>query len=226
MNTVNQLAAANYPLRATAFAIALTTTAPAVLADHPGYVTSSSNEVVRTDFGECVHTRQWTEAMRTPECGGQQAAVEPPPQPVIEQAAFEPAPRPIETLTLDARTLFEFDKAQLRPGAREELDKLAQRMKGQVHVLFVNITGHADRIGDPQYNLMLSKERAEAVAQYLQNHTDLREAKFQIQGMGESQPVVECDGTNRTSSLIECLEPNRRVEIEVSLQQPAQSDQP
>lgn len=204
---------------------ALLTTAPAH-AEHPGYVVDSEDQVVRSGFGECVHTSRWSPELRVPECGGQQAAAEPAPEPTTEHAAFEPEKRPLETLTLDARTLFAFDKAELRPEAREQLDALARRMSGQSQVLFINITGHADRIGDPDYNRMLSKERATAVADYLQQHTDLRTSKFQLQGVGESQPLVECDATGSNTALIQCLEPNRRVEIEVSLQQPATTTSP
>jgi OOP family OmpA-OmpF porin len=161
--------------------------------------------------------------LEIPECGGQQVAQAPTPEPVTRQAPIE-TPRPLETLTLDARTLFEFDKATLQPAARGKLDELAQRMNSQADVLFVNVTGHADRIGSSEYNEQLSKQRAAAVADYLQNNTDLRTAKFQVTGAGESKPVVECEGSETGKALIDCLEPNRRVEVEVSLTQPAQSD--
>jgi outer membrane protein OmpA-like peptidoglycan-associated protein len=34
-------------------------------------------------------------------------------------------------------------------------------------------------------------------------------------GAGERYPVVHCEGTRTTPALVECLQPNRRVEIEV-----------
>ncbi|CAN7744752.1 MULTISPECIES: hypothetical protein [unclassified Variovorax] len=38
-------------------------------------------------------------------------------------------------------------------------------------------------------------------------------------GMGERQPVVQCPGTVKTAALVSCLQPNRRVEIEVAGEQ-------
>ena len=219
------------PLRTTLTGLSATGIVAALLlagvahADQPGYLTTQRDNVVRSGFGECVHTRQWTPELRSVECGGQQAAAQPAPAPETETAAFEPQPQPIETLTLDAQTLFEFDKAVLREDARGTLDELAQRMQGRAHVLFVGITGHTDRIGDPGYNRDLSQRRAQAVADYLQNHTDLRDSRFQVQGMGEAQPVVACE-TASGNDLITCLQPNRRVDIEVSLQQPASGSAP
>lgn len=181
---------------------------------------TASDSVVQSGFGEWVHTSHWRPELKTPECGGQQAAV--PPEPQTQQAAFE-TPRPMETLTLDARTLFEFDKATLQPAARDKLDELAERMGSQAEALFVNVTGQADRIGTREYNESLSKQRAAAVTDYLQTHTKLRSAKFQVVGAGESQPVVKCEGTGPNINLLDCLEPNRRVEVEVSLVQPAEA---
>lgn len=182
-----------------------------------GYVVDSSDNIVRNNFGECVHTSSWKPELGIEECGEK-------PTTVIEAAPIEqpapPPPRP-EKITLDAETLFGFDKATLRPEARATLDDLATRITRETKVLYISITGHADRIGSSEYNERLSTERAHAVTDYLQQHTDLRDSKFQVRGMGETQPVVECPEAGARAELIKCLAPNRRVEIEVSLQQPA-----
>lgn len=187
-------------------------------ATQPGYVTDSSNSVVRNSARECVHTSSWRPELGTVECGEREAVAQtPPPEPT--PAPPPPPPQP-ETITLDAKTLFGFDKSTLRPEARTKLDELARRITQQTRVLDINVTGHADRIGSEAYNQRLSEERAQAVADYLQANTDLRESKFQVQGVGETQPVVACE-SERGNALIDCLEPNRRVVIEVSAQQPA-----
>lgn len=218
----------NYPtpqskaLLLSSLAVLILTAAAPSRSDHPGYAEDSTDTVVRTGSGGCLHTNRWRPELEIPECGGQPVAVAPTPEPATEQAAFE-TPRPLETLTLDTRTLFEFDEATLQPAARAKLDELAQRMNSQADVIFVNVTGHADRIGSSEYNEQLSRQRAAAVTDYLQNHTNLRTAKFQVIGAGESKPVVEC-AESRPAALIDCLEPNRRVEVEVSLTQPVQAD--
>lgn len=197
--------------------VVLATAASAsVSAAQPGYVTDSSGTVVRDSSRDCVRTGTWTPDSVIEECGGKKKVVAqtPPPAP-----APAPAPRP-EVITLDAKALFGFDKATLRPEARVNLDELARRLTQTTRVLNVSITGHADRIGTTAYNQRLSEERAQAVADYLKAHTDLRESKFRVQGVGETQPVVACE-KQHGSALIDCLQPNRRVVIEVSAQEPA-----
>lgn len=191
---------------------------PPVFAKQPGYVTDSSDDVVRNSARECVHTSSWRPELGIVECGEKAAVAE---APAPEPAPPPPAPRP-ETITLDAKALFGFDKATLRPEARAKLDELARRITQQTKVHDISITGHADRIGSTDYNQRLSEERAQAVADYLQSSTDLRESKFQVRGVGESEPVVACE-EQQGDALIDCLQPNRRVVIEVSAQQPAGS---
>jgi OOP family OmpA-OmpF porin len=135
-----------------------------------------------------------------------------PPAPI---AAAPVAPAPvIEKVTLQSDVLFEFDKAELRPAGRDELDQLAERIK-DAQVESVLAVGHADRIGPEQYNEKLSAERAEAVKQYLAQK-GVEQQRVQAQGLGESQPVTgdQCKGV-KGSKLISCLQPDRRVEIEV-----------
>ncbi|MDR2243794.1 MAG: OmpA family protein, partial [Burkholderiales bacterium] len=79
----------------------------------------------------------------------------------------------------------------------------------------VLITGHADRIGSDAYNQGLSERRAETVRAYLVSKgvpTD----RIESLGMGKTQPVThtKCRQTNR-QQLINCLAPDRRVELEV-----------
>jgi OOP family OmpA-OmpF porin len=86
----------------------------------------------------------------------QVAAVEPEPMPVAEPApAPEPSPAPApvvceptsKTLTISAETLFDFDKAELKPEGRAILDnEVVGKMKENPEFEFVLITGHTDRI--------------------------------------------------------------------------------
>jgi len=75
--------------------------------------------------------------------------------------------------------------------------------------------GHADRIGPNQYNEKLSAERAEAVKQYLAQK-GIEQQRVRSEGRGENQPVTgdQCKG-QKGAKLISCLQPDRRVEIEV-----------
>jgi len=73
--------------------------------------------------------------------------------------------------------------------------------------------GHADRLGSETYNQKLSERRADAVRDYLVAKGVPRE-KIETLGVGEKQPVVQCD-QKALKALIECLQPNRRVEVQV-----------
>ena len=102
----------------------------------------------------------------------------------------------------------------LKPEGKAAIDsqvvgKLAQVQKLEV----VLVTGHTDRLGSDAYNQKLSVKRADAVRDYLVGK-GVDKAKIETLGLGEKQPVVQCEQKNR-KELIACLAPNRRVEVQV-----------
>ena len=118
--------------------------------------------------------------------------------------------------TIEADALFAFDRADLNSmnaQGRSRLDQLATTIKGFDQLKGVTVYGHTDRLGDDRYNQGLSQRRAETVRQYLVQ-SGVPAQLISAQGMGESQPVVQCDNANR-AELIRCLAPNRRVEVSV-----------
>jgi OOP family OmpA-OmpF porin len=78
------------------------------------------------------------------------------------------------------------------------------------------ITGHTDRIGDANYNQKLSERRANQVKKYLVSQ-GIEENRLHAVGKGENEPVVDCKGV-RGKKAIECLQPNRRVVVEIEVQ--------
>ena len=199
-----------------------------------GYVTDSSRQGARGAFGQCVRTGFWNPALAEEPCDATaRASLEPvpvaraEPAPVV-QAAPQPAPEPtpivaapprpvLEKVTLSSDVLFEFGKATLRPEGQQKLDDLAGRM-GDASVEEIVAVGHADRIASENYNQKLSEERANAVKVYLIDK-GMSAQLVKAEGKGESQPVAECSkmGPERASNrkLVSCLQPDRRVEIEV-----------
>ena len=176
-----------------------------------GYLTDSTGQVVRNSYGECVHTGFWTPDQAVVGCDGKVAEV------VVVQtefAAVEPAAPQIHQVTLDADTFFAFDRAELRPVARERLELLLGALEGYDDLVSVRIAGHADRIGEASYNRELAMERAAAVKRYLVDRGRLDPDRLEVISRGESDPRVECSGM-RGQDLVECLAPNRRVEIDV-----------
>ena len=137
--------------------------------------------------------------------------------PVIAPA---PAPAPeVQTkhFTLKSDVLFNFNKATLKPEGKQALDQMYTQLsnldpkEGSVVVL-----GFTDRIGSDAYNQGLSEKRAQSVVDYLVSK-GIPADKISARGMGKSNPVTgnTCDGVKAKAALIDCLAPDRRVEIEV-----------
>ena len=138
--------------------------------------------------------------------------VTPPPPPPAPKA---PAPRKV---TFSADSLFVFGKADVSPAGKQALDKLAADLRG-VDFDVMTVTGHTDRIGSHKYNMDLSQRRANAVKTYLVESGGIPAGKIAAKGTDGSDPVTkpgECKGTKATKALIACLQPDRRVEVEVS----------
>ena len=143
-------------------------------------------------------------------------AVAPPPPPAPTPLVVAPPPQPpvIEQISLSSDVLFAFDKAELRPEGQKKIDEIAGRLKG-ANVQLINTIGHADRIGPDKYNQQLSEKRAAAVKEYLAQK-GVETSKVHSEGRGKSDPVTgdQCKGMSG-AKLISCLQPDRRVDIEV-----------
>jgi OOP family OmpA-OmpF porin len=143
----------------------------------------------------------------------------PPPAPIAAAPVEQPKPPVIQKLTLSTDVLFPFGKAELAPAGQTKLDELAQTAQG-AEVDRVVIVGNADRIGSEKSNQDLSERRAQAVKDYIASKGVAQE-RVQAEGRGESQPVTgdQCKGMGPerkgNAKLISCLQPDRRVEIEV-----------
>lgn len=143
------------------------------------------------------------------------APTPPPPPP----APTPPPPAVVHKVSFSADDLFfDFDSAALRLDGRSKLDKLGSDLRG-VNIDAVNVTGHTDRIGSQAYNQELSSRRAETVGNYLGYTAGIPASKINTKGVNGDDPVTkpeDCVGTNATPALIACLQPDRRVEVEVT----------
>lgn len=128
-----------------------------------------------------------------------------------------------EKINLSADALFHFDKYRqqdMLPQGQAKLDELAQKLNeyGQKGNMQVLITGHTDRFGDDVYNSNLSLLRAQTVRSYLINR-GVDASTVIATGAGESQPIKQCSEGLSKQQAIDCLQPNRRVEVAVSVYQ-------
>jgi len=218
-------------MKKTLLAAALAAFGTAALAE-PGYVTQSSGAgPATTPFGLCVHTGTWTPDQAIAPCDAvPRAAVAPPPAPMAQS---EPAPAPepdtlaqnesprgpvLEKVSLSTDVLFDFGKAELKDSGKEKLDELAGRIQ-DANLEAIVATGHADRIGKEDANQKLSESRAQAVKEYLEGKVATQ--NIEVAGKGEAEPVTgaACERMGaeqrKNRKLVECLQPDRRVEIEV-----------
>ncbi|GAC1328184.1 MAG: porin OmpA [Collimonas sp.] len=141
-------------------------------------------------------------------------AATPAPEPV----AVTPPPPPKKTVTFSADSLFDFGKANITPAGAQTLDKFAADLKGTDFDV-ITVTGHTDRIGSHRYNMALSTHRAEAVKTHLVETAGIPAAKIEAKGVDGADPVTkpgECKGQKVSKALIACLQPDRRVDVEVS----------
>lgn len=139
-------------------------------------------------------------------------------QPDCSFAEAAPAEVLLRQVALGSDALFRFNSANISdimPEGREALDRLAQDiLNSEIKIERIRIIGHTDRLGGDEYNDRLSEERASSVAQYLRIK-DIR-GPIDFSGNGKRDPVTtDCEGERATPALIACLQPDRRVNIEL-----------
>ena len=136
--------------------------------------------------------------------------------PVAQPVVAEPQ---VERINLSADALLRFnqsDAADMLPEGKAPLDRLAENLVSrQAHIDSIALTGHTDRLGSEQYNYNLGLQRAQTVKNYLQGKGV--QAPISVASAGESQPVTTaCTGTRATAALKACLQPDRRVTVDIS----------
>jgi OOP family OmpA-OmpF porin len=187
------------------------------------YLHDAEHDVVKSGTGLCWQTSFGPPPASSAECDPNYVAYVAPPvaapapaAPVQVAALPPPAPRPVaEKLTLDADTLFDFDKAALRPAGRDALDSFVSKLR-DVSPETIMAIGHTDRIGTERYNQRLSEQRVASVKAYMVSK-GVEPGRVYTEGKGETQPVTkagDCAGP-KSAKVIACLQPDRRVDIEV-----------
>ncbi len=137
-------------------------------------------------------------------------------QPADERPTVAPS---YEKISLHGDAVFRFgksDEGSILPSGIKKLDELAAQLAAydRNSIDRITVIGHADRLGKKAANQALSERRAQTVRNYfIKNGVD--GALIKSMGKGSTQPVKQCQGTKKTPRLIACLEPNRRVEVEI-----------
>lgn len=109
-------------------------------------------------------------------------------------------------VSFDSGLLFDFDSAQLRPEAMENLAQLAEIM-GEDDNTELMIVGHTDSVGDENYNQNLSERRAAMAARYMSTQ-GISMSRIDIEGRGETEPIADNDTEAGQQE-------NRRIEVAI-----------
>src|SRR5690625_4123277 len=133
-----------------------------------------------------------------------------PPEEVAEAIPVQ------EKVTLQADAMFKFDRgdlAGLLPEGRATLDELAETLlTGYATIDTIELLRHTTTLCTVEDNPALSERRADTVMAYLQSKGV--DYPMTAVGRGKLEPVTEgCVGDTATSALIQCLQPDRRVDV-------------
>ena len=165
------------------------------------WVNSTGTNWRNGDGTLCWRDAGWTPATASKGCDGALVA---------KPAAPAPAPAPAgvtqSKITLQADTLYDFDKATLKPEGKATLDKIARDL-GKIKLEVIIAVGNTDSVGTDAYNMALGQRRAQSVKAYLVSK-GVDGSRIYTESKGKSNPVA----SNATA---EGRAKNRRTDIEV-----------
>ncbi len=166
----------------------------------PGYITDSEGTILRSSYGECVHSSYWK-----------------PENAVVVGCDNVVLNAPIQTrkgsgtgvgstFLISAASMFDINSAVLTTQGKQALQGYRAKLKPELTKSYVAvIIGHTDNKGKEEYNLTLSKSRAAAVRDYMVAN-GIQGFKLRIVGFGAKEPIA----SNKTEA---GRAKNRRVEI-------------
>ncbi|HTB08034.1 MAG TPA: OmpA family protein [Bacteroidia bacterium] len=101
---------------------------------------------------------------------------------------------------------FETNKFDLKPESQIELNKLVAFLNNNPTVQ-IEVSGHTDNVGTPQSNIILSKNRAKSVYDYLVAHS-IAPQRLTYKGYGQTRPIASNDNEEGRAK-------NRRTEMKI-----------
>ncbi len=144
----------------------------------------------------CWRDASWTPATAAKGCDGALAA-----KPAAAAAGVSQS-----KITLQADTLYDFNKSDLKPEGKATLDKIAADLN-KIKLEVIIAVGNTDSVGTDAYNMALGQRRAQSVKAYLTSK-GVDGSRIYTESKGKSNPVA----SNATA---EGRAKNRRTDIEV-----------
>jgi len=179
--------------------------------------------LVMRDEGETFHNLEYSVGLDFLFGGVEPAAEAAQPAQPAEETPLEPVPAAEPTpghykycITLQGE--FDIDRADIRPENRDEIAEVGEFMKKYPTTSAV-IEGHTDNVGNPEYNLDLSKRRAQAVVDYLHDKYGIDRSRLEARGYGMGRPIAP-------NSTDEGRQDNRRIEAIIDCAFDVQEIQP
>ena len=143
----------------------------------------------------CWRDSNWTPATAAPGCDGYLTKKAAPKSGVSQSK-----------ITLQADTLYDFNKSDLKPEGKATLDKIAKDLS-KIKLEVIIAVGNTDSVGTDAYNMALGQRRAQSVKTYLVSK-GVDGSRIYTESKGKSNPVA----SNATA---EGRAKNRRTDIEV-----------
>ncbi|QWE06099.1 outer membrane protein OmpA [Polynucleobacter sp. JS-JIR-5-A7] len=148
------------------------------------------------DGALCWRDNSWTPATAAKGCDGALTAAPAAAASGVSQSK----------ITLQADTLYDFNKSDLKPEGKATLDKIARDL-GKIKLEVIIAVGNTDSVGSDAYNMALGQRRAQSVKAYLVSK-GVDGSRIYTESKGKSNPVA----SNATE---EGRAKNRRTDIEV-----------
>lgn len=140
------------------------------------------------------------------------------PFPVLEITATRPPPGPDRvvlmpsSIVIQDKVQFETGKAEIMAVSHKLLDEVAKVFVDNPQIEVVQIEGHTDSTGSPDFNRRLSEQRAQSVVKYLASRK-VKASRMVAKGFGPDRPVASNEDAAGQ-------EANRRVEFNIVKQGP------
>jgi OOP family OmpA-OmpF porin len=160
------------------------------------WVNSTGTSWKNGDGALCWRDSSWTPATAAKGCDGALTAAPAAAASGVSQSK----------ITLQADTLYDFNKSDLKPEGKATLDKIARDL-GKIKLEVIIAVGNTDSVGSDAYNMALGQRRAQSVKAYLVSK-GVDGSRIYTESKGKSNPVA----SNATE---EGRAKNRRTDIEV-----------
>ena len=151
-------------------------------------------------------------------CAALMPAAKQEPFPVMDVQATRPPPGPdkviltASNIAITDQVQFETGKADLKPVSFGLLDEVVAVMKSNPQIEVVQVEGHTDSTGSPDFNRKLSQQRAESVVKYIASK-GIKKDRLDPKGFGPDRPIADNESDAGR-------EANRRVEFNIVKQGP------